>query len=458
MARIHRITRGLDLPILGNPEQVVGPTRPCTRVALLAADYPGLRAQFEAEAGRRVRRGEPLFHDKKSPGIVFTAPGAGTIASIHRGERRALISVEIELDPAEQEDAGDQVAFDSFTGAAPAALEAEAVRALLLESGLWTALRTRPYSRVPEPGTSPAALFVTAVDSHPLAPDPQVVLGGREEDFAAGLQALARLTSGPKYLCVSGTSRLDAPPGSGFSAERFEGPHPSGTPSLHIHLLQPVHRNRSVWHVGYQDVAAMGALFRTGQLDSSRVISLAGPGVLRPRLLRTRLGAFLPELVADELREGEQRVISGSVLGGRAAGGPAGAFLGRHHLQVTVLPEGRERRLLGWLRPGRDIFSVTNAFLSALRRGAGFPFSTTTHGSMRPMVPIGTYEQIMPLDIEPTYLLRALIVGDAERAEALGCLELDEEDLALCSFVCPGKYEYGPMLREMLERIHRESR
>ncbi|HET9701242.1 MAG TPA: NADH:ubiquinone reductase (Na(+)-transporting) subunit A, partial [Burkholderiales bacterium] len=266
-----------------------------------------------------------------------------------------------------------------------------------------------------------------------------------------------RLTSGPRHLCTGGASRLEAPPGSGFGVERFEGPHPSGTPGLHIHLLSPVHRNRTVWHLGYQDVAAVGALFRTGRLDTSRVIALAGPGVLRPRLLRTRLGGYLPELVAGELREGEQRVVSGSVLGGRAATGPAEAFLGRHHNQVSVLPEGRERRLLGWLRPGRDIFSVTNAFLSAFRRGAGFAFSTTTHGSARPMVPIGTYEQVMPLDIEPTYLLRALITGDAQRAEALGCLELDEEDLALCSFVCPGKYDYGPMLREMLERIHREA-
>jgi Na+-transporting NADH:ubiquinone oxidoreductase subunit A len=457
VARTHRITKGLDLPMIGKPEQAVDGARACTRVALLAADYPGLRARLEVEAGQRVRRGQRLFHDKRAPGIVFTAPAAGTVAAIHRGERRAFVSVAIELEAGERDGGGEQVAFDSFTGVAPAALAAESVRALLLESGLWTALRTRPYSRVPEPGTAPGALFVSAADSHPLAARPEAVLAGREADFEAGLQALARLTSGPKYLCTSGASRLDAPPGTGFSVERFAGPHPSGTPGLHIHFLEPVHRNKTVWHVGYQDVAAMGALFRTGRLDTTRVISLAGPGVRRPRLLRTRLGAFLPELVAGELSDGEQRVVSGSVLGGRAAEGEAGSFLGRYHHQVTALPEGRERKLLGWLRPGRDVFSVTNGFLSAFRRNGAFAFSTTTHGSPRPMVPIGTYEQVMPLDIEPTYLLRALITGDAERAEALGCLELDEEDLALCTFVCPGKYEYGPLLRDMLERIRRES-
>ncbi|HET9702190.1 MAG TPA: NADH:ubiquinone reductase (Na(+)-transporting) subunit A, partial [Burkholderiales bacterium] len=213
------------------------PARPCTRVAVLGADYPGMRPRLEVEAGQRVRRGQRLFHDKRWPGIVVTTPAAGTVAAIHRGERRALAAVEIELDAAEREGGGDQVAFDSFTGAGPARLEPEAVRALLLESGLWTALRTRPYSRVPEPGASPAALFVTAVDSHPLAPDPEAALAGREADFAAGLQALGRLTSGPRHLCTGGASRLEAPPGSGFGVERFEGPHPSGTPGLHIHLL-----------------------------------------------------------------------------------------------------------------------------------------------------------------------------------------------------------------------------
>lgn len=457
MPGVHRIKKGLDLPIAGKPEQTIHDAPPARQVGLVAADYPGLRARFEVEVGQPVRLGERLFHDKRAPGINFTAPAAGTVSAIHRGERRALIAVVIDL-PAPGDLQGEpRVAFDSYTGAAPALLDAESVRALLLESGLWLAFRTRPFSRIPEPGSAPSAIFVTAMDSHPLAPDPDSVLAGREQDFEAGLHAVGRLTSGPKYLCTGTGSRLTLPADSAFTHERFEGPHPAGTPGLHIHLLEPVHRNKTVWHVGYQDVVAIGRLFRTGMLDPTRVVALAGPGVNRPRLLRTRLGASLRELVAADRMAGEQRVVSGSVLGGRGVSGEADAWLGRYHQQVTLLPEGRKRELFGWLRPGRDVFSVTNAFLSAFSRTRPRAFTTTTHGSARPMVPIGTYEQVMPMDIEATFLLRSLIVQDAELAEQLGALELDEEDLALCTFVCPGKYEYGPMLRKLLDRIHREA-
>jgi len=211
-----------------------------------------------------------------------------------------------------------------------------------------------------------------------------------------------------------------------------------------------------VWHVGYQDVAAIGHLLATGRIDVGRVIALAGPGVARPRLLRTRLGAATDELVAGELAPGAQRVVSGSVLDGRTAAGEATGYLGRYHLQVSALPEGNRREFLGWLAPGREKHSLTGVVLGAFARRA-LPLTTTTNGSPRAMVPIGTYERVMPLDLLPTFLLRALITGDDEQAEALGCLELDEEDLALCTYVCPGKYEYGPLLRGALERIAKDA-
>ncbi len=458
MPGIHRIRRGLDLPIAGSPEQVVHPVDPPKRVALVAADYPGLRAVLEVQVGDPVVRGQALFHDKRHPDLTYASPASGTVVAVHRGERRALLSVVVELSP--EELAGrccNDVAFDSFTGERPDALEAEAVESLLLESGLWTAFRTRPFSRVPAPGTTPHAIFVTAMDTHPLAPDVDVVLAGRTEDFHAGLCAIAHLSGGATYLCTAAGSGVVPPACQAFRHERFDGPHPVGTPGLHIHTLDPVGRGKVVWHIGYQDVAAVGTLVRTGRLDVTRVVAVAGPGVRRPRLIRTRLGASLQDLLAGELCEGEQRVISGSVLGGRTAWGEAEGYLGRYHHQVTVLREGRERELFGWLRPGRDRFSVTNTFLSALGRRRPFDLTTSTHGSARPMVPIGTYERVMPMDLEPTFLLRSLIVGDLEQAERLGCLELDEEDLALCTFVCPGKYEYGPLLRDLLDRIQREA-
>lgn len=456
MPGVHRLRKGLDLPIGGRPQPTLQDAAPSARVALLAADYPGLKPTMEVQVGDRVLRGQRLFHEKKNPAVRFTSPAAGTVTAIHRGEKRALISVVIELDAGERDGRGECLAFDSYTGRPPAELEGDEVRALLLESGLWTALRTRPFSRVPDPGSTPRALFVTAMDTHPLAPAPEDVLAGRERDFEAGLGGLARLTPGPTYLCTAAGSALDAPPDSAIRVERFEGPHPAGTAGVHIHVLDPVHRAKTVWHVGYQDVAAIGTLLATGALDVARVISLAGPGARHPRLLRTRIGACTADLTRNELADGAQRIVSGSVLGGRTAQGDAEGYLGRYHHQITLLPEANRREFLGWLAPGKDKFSVTNAFASALSRARLFPFTTSTNGSRRPMVPIGTYEQVMPMDLEPTFLLRALITGDLEQAEQLGALELDEEDLALATFVCPGKYEYGPLLRELLDRIQRE--
>jgi Na+-transporting NADH:ubiquinone oxidoreductase subunit A len=238
--------------------------------------------------------------------------------------------------------------------------------------------------------------------------------------------------------------------------EQFAGPHPSGTVGWHIHCLHPVSMDRHVWHIGYQDVIALGHLARTGVLDVGRVISLAGPSVRAPRLLRTRLGACVDTLVAGELLPGEHRVISGSVLDGRVAAGEASGYLGRHHLQVSALPEARSREMFGYIRPGAEKFSVTGTVLGAFRRAGTFAMNTSTNGGERAMVPIGSYERVLPFDILPTFLLRALITRDDIRAQELGALELEEEDLALATYVCPGKTEYGPLLRAALARIEKE--
>jgi Na+-transporting NADH:ubiquinone oxidoreductase subunit A len=421
---------------------------------VVAADYVGLKPTLHVQPGERVRRAQPLFEDKRNPGVPFTAPAAGRIAAVHRGERRALVSVVIEVD--ESDPAAAQAPLATFTRRTPAALDRDAVRALLVESGLWTAFRTRPFSRIPAPAAVPQAIFVTAVDTRPHAPPPALVLAARAEEFSAGLACLERLTDGPVYVCTASGAGVATPASPRVRVEEFAGPHPAGTPGFHIHVLHPVSHARSVWHVGYQDVAAIGRVALTGEVDVERVIALAGPGIARPRLLRTRLGASIDELTAGELRPGEQRLVSGSVLDGRAAPGDAAGYLGRYHLQVAALPEGRDREFLGWLAPGRDKFSAVGVVLGAFSRRRR-PLSTTTNGSPRAMVPIGTYERVVPMDLMPTFLLRALITGDDERAQALGCLELDEEDLALCTYVCPGKYEYGPLLRGALERIEKEA-
>ncbi|MBK6336061.1 MAG: Na(+)-translocating NADH-quinone reductase subunit A [Betaproteobacteria bacterium] len=450
---VHRISKGLDLPLAGDPVQAIDEARPVGRVALLGADYHGMRPTLLVKEGDRVLRGQPLFEDKKTPGVLHTAPAAGTVAAINRGEMRVFQSLVVDV--ADDDGADAQVAFAQYRAQPVAGLDAAAIRALLQESGLWTALRTRPFSRVPAPAATPHSIFVTAIDTRPHAPQVAVVLAGREADFEAGLAALTKLA--PKvFLCRAPGTALPGESTAGVRVEQFSGPHPAGTAGLHIHLLDPVHEHKAVWHVGYQDVAAIGRLLLTGKLDVERVVALAGPGVLRPRLLRTRLGAALDELTRGELKPGDLRVISGSVLEGRSAAGPVHGFLGRHDQQVSVLAEGRERELFGWITPGFEKFSVWRVVAGALARNRRLALTTTANGSSRPMVPTGAYERVMPMDVLPTFLLRALITDDVERAEALGVLELDEEDLALCTYVCAGKFEYGPLLRKMLTHIEKE--
>ena len=455
---VHRIKKGLRLPIKGEPDQSnIEENRSTRRVALLGADYLGLRPTMHVSPGDGVRRGQLLFEDKKMPGVRFTAPGAGKVVSLNRGEKRVFLSLVIELTDGERGGRADEVAYSSFDGKHPNALTGDAVKELLLESGLWTALRARPYGRVANPEARPRSIFVTAMDTNPLAPSLDKALEGHHADFERGLAAVAKLTEGILFICSSPESNIPVPRNPRYRHEEFSGPHPAGTAGLHIHKLDPAGRERLVWHLGAQDVVAIGKLFETGSLYVDRVVSLAGPLVGRPRLLKTRLGASIDNLLAGEqLERGDNRVIAGSVFHGRKAMGEVEGFLGRYHQQISVLKEGREREFFGWLVPGINKFSVGRTFLSKLMPGRKFAFTTTTHGSNRAIIPIGYYEKVMAMDLVATFLLRALVMRDLEVAEQLGCLELDEEDLALCSFVCPGKTEYGRYLREVLTMIEKE--
>lgn len=443
------IQKGLELPIAGVPEQHVSTGASVRHVAIVGDDYVGMRPSMRVQEGERVVKGQALFEDKKNPGVLFTAPASGTVVAINRGERRVLQSVVICIDGDEQR------AFDRFDAADLAALSRDAVETQLLESGLWTAFRTRPFSKSPVPGTAPAAIFVTAIDTSPLSADPQPVILAQRKAFDAGLTVLTRLTSGKVHVCQASGGKLGGHSHGQVTFNAFAGPHPAGLAGTHIHLLEPVSLTKQVWHLNYQDVIAIGKLFTTGELCAERIIALGGPQAVNPRLVRTLLGADINELLAGEAKAGENRLISGSVLSGRHAVG-AQAYLGRFHLQVSILQEGREKELFGWVLPGADKFSVTRTTLGHFLRHRLFNFSTSTHGGERAMVPIGSYERVMPLDILPTLLLRDLLAGDSDSAQALGCLELDEEDLALCTYVCPGKYEYGPVLREVLTRIEQE--
>lgn len=439
-----KLKRGLDVPIAGQPSQAISEGPAIRSVALVGADYPGMQPTMKVAEGDRVVLGQPLFTDKKNPDVVYTAPATGRVRAVNRGARRAFQSLVIDVEQGSTE----AVTFTAWANLND--LTGEQVQKQLLASGLWTAFRTRPYSKVPVPGTEPRSIFVTAMDTNPLAADPALVIQSSQQAFNDGLTVLQKLA--PKvFVCKAAGAKFQT---GSLTANEFAGPHPAGLVGTHIHFLDPASATRTVWHLNYQDVIAIGTLFTTGQLDHNRVISLAGPQVKQPRLIRTRVGASLADLTDTEVNGNDNRVISGSVLSGRTGAGPE-AYLGRYHLQVSVLAEGREREFVHYVRPGMNRHSIFAIYAGKFFRKV-FPMTTSSNGSPRAMVPVGTYEAVMPLDILPTQLLRSILVNDTDTAQALGVLELDEEDLGLCTYVCPGKYEYGPILRDVLTQIEVE--
>jgi Na+-transporting NADH:ubiquinone oxidoreductase subunit A len=441
-----KIKKGLDIPIKGEPEKTIEDGAEVKTVAAVATDVSGIRPRMAVQVGDKVRLGQVLYHDKRNPEVPFTAPGAGEVIAINRGARRALQSVAIRLEGDEAE------SFKSWEASKLETLDPGEVRGNLIASGLWTTLRTRPFSRIPAPDASPAAIFVTAIDTNPLAIDPAFFIAGDPETFDNGLKVLSRIAECPIYLCTGPDSGIECPHPEQFHHVEFDGPHPAGLVGTHIHFVMPVGKTRTVWHIGYQHVIAIGQLFTTGRLPTERLITLCGPMALRPRVLRTRIGASTVDLLRGETAPGNLRVISGSALGGHRAAGPL-AYLSRYQTQLTVLEEDRSREFLAWMLPGGGRYSQTRAFAGHLLHRDKFSLTSTQNGSPRAMVSTGAFESLMPLDVLATPLLKALLVEDTDRAQELGCLELAEEDLALCSFVCNGKHDYGAYLRMNLNEI-----
>lgn len=445
---VYRLIEGLDLPLEGKPVQNIEEGPAIKTVALLGDDYVGMRPTMLVNVGDKVKLGQPLFNDKKTEGVVFTSPGSGTVKEINRGEKRKFESIVIELS------GDDEVVFDTAKDLAN--IERQKIEDQLVQSGLWTAFRTRPFDKTPALGSEPNSIFVTAIDTSPLAAEPELIVAKHNQLFTAGLQVIRQLSEGKTYVCTREDSRI---PGDGIpnvETEEFIGPHPAGLAGTHIHFIDPVGPNKTVWHIGYQDVVAIGHLFTTGKIMTERVISIGGPRVGNPTLYTTRIGACLDEVIsAAKVDLNNSRVISGSVLAGRKSSEMRN-YLGRFHTQVSVLEEGNHREFLGWQKPGFDKYSVTNIYGGSFLKDVLFKLTTSTGGSHRSMVPVGTYERVMPMDILPTQLLRALLSGDTDSAQDLGALELGEEDLGLCTFVCPGKNNYGSILRENLTLIEKE--
>ncbi len=442
-----KIKKGLDLPISGVPAQKIFNAPAVTEVAITGADYVGMKPTMFVKEGDKVKLGDPIFECKKTPGVLYTSPAAGTVKAINRGERRVLQTVVISVEGEEQK------SLENYHNKELADYSDKEVEALMVEAGLWPAFRTRPFSRSPELESRPSSIFVNLMDTNPLAADQEIILSEYEEDFKKGVEALTKLA--PKvFVTKRAGAKTPSLSGENIFEEEFSGPHPAGLVGTHIHHLDPVSLRKTVWHIGLQDVVALGHLISTGNIFVERVVSLAGPKTTNPRLLRTRLGACMNQIIAGEVEQGPIRVISGSILNGRKMDDNF-CFLGRFHTQISVIEENNDREFLGWQGPGYDKYSLKNTYAGKFKRKV-FDFHTNTYGSRRAIVPVGAFEAVMPLDILPTQLIKALKTGDVDLAASLGCLELDEEDLALCTFASPGKDDFGPALRDTLTTIEKE--
>ena len=447
-----KIKKGLNIPINGEPTEDINVSKNCRSVAILGDDYVGMKPTMLVEEGEEVKLGQPLFEDKKNPGVIFTSPAGGKVESINRGERRALQSVVIEISKTEQ-----SVEFNSYSDTEISQVSTEEIRKQLIDSGMWASFRTRPYSKIPNINSLPANLFISALDTQPLSPNPEFIINLKIEDFNFGLKVLRKLLDCPIHISFGDNSSLPINEDDNINLHTFSGPHPAGLVGTQMHFISPASLSNINWSLGYQDVIAIGELFKTGQINVQRIISIAGPQVINPSYFQTRLGACTDEITAGELTQRENRIISGSVISGREAIGPY-AYLGRYHNQISVVaePNTKDREFMNWLTPGPRKFSKIPLFLSSLFPNKIFKFKALMNGSDRPIVPIGVYEEVLPLKVLPAMLLRNVVLMDTEKIQALGGLELDEEDLSLCSFVCPGKYDFGSLLRAGLTKIELE--
>lgn len=442
-----KLKKGLDLPIEGAPNQEISEGPKVSKVALIGDDVVGMKPTMEVQIGDKVKVGQLLFTDKKTVGVNYTSPASGEVIEVNRGAKRAFQSVVIKVE-------GDDYAdFDSYKGADVSSYSKEDAEKLLLESGMWPSLRQRPFSVVAKPGTTPCSIFVTAMDTHPLAADPALIIKNNEAAFKAGLKVLAKFAT--VHLCYKDGAVVAGGDVDNVKVQKFAGPHPAGLVGTHIHFIDPVSMTKFAWHTNYQEVIAIGKLFETGNLFTERVVSIAGPAARNPRLVKTRVGACLSDLTKEESHETEAiRTISGSVFGGRTAVDTF-CYLGRFHHQVTLMREGYEREFMGWHSPGFDKFSVKPIYISQFL-GKKFGFNTNTNGSHRSIVPIGSFEKVMPMDILPTFMARYLSSNNLEMCVKLGALELDEEDVSLMTYVDPCKNDYASLLREKLTIIEKE--
>ncbi|NOZ09241.1 MAG: Na(+)-translocating NADH-quinone reductase subunit A [FCB group bacterium] len=442
-----RIKKGHDLRIAGRPEKLIQTAGTPRQLKVEPPNFSGIKPKLLVKEGDSVKIGTPLFYDKLHPRVKFTSPGGGVIAGIKFGERRRIEEIVIELSA--NEAAAEFGVNDS------SALSADEIKTQLLESGLWPVIRQRPFSRIADPETEPKAIFISARPTAPFAPDIEFLLGENSEGFQAGLDILAKLTAGKVNLVIPENTKTQClAKADNVELYTISGPHPAGNVGIQIHHIDPIRPGEIIWYVSVQDVMAIGRLFTKGQLSVEKVVCLGGSALSKNHYLKIRRGMLMKDILKNNEIAGEARMISGDVLTGRKTS--LENCVGFYDEIISVIPEGRERKLLGWMRPGWDVYSLTNAFFSRLRPKEDMVLTTNRNGGVRAIVPFGNWESVLPMEILPTYLIKSILARDIDDMEKLGIYECDPEDFALCAFACTSKQEVSEIVREGLEYIETE--
>jgi Na+-transporting NADH:ubiquinone oxidoreductase subunit A len=449
MSKEIRLKKGLTINLVGEAEKVYASVKPADKYVVKPTDFHGLVPKLNVKVGDKVKAGSSLFFDKYNERVNYCSPVSGEITEIVRGEKRRILEVVIKAD--------SEITYESFSTETAESLSREQIINTMLKAGVWPFIRQKPYDVVANPTDMPEAIFISSFNSAPLSIDNDFALYGMDELFQKGLDYIVKLTSGETHLNIDGNtnpSKVFAN-AKGVEVNKVSGPHPSGNVGVQLHHINPINKGDLVWYLEPQDVIAIARLFTDGRYDVSRIVALGGSQVSKPRYYRTIAGTSISNLLADNLNDGDNRIISGDILTGRHIN--ADGTLGFYHTTITVIEEGKQQEFLGWILPGMDKFSVSGTFLSWLMPSKRYNLSANMHGEERAYVMTGEYEKVLPMDIYPTQLIKAIMIEDIEQMENLGIYEVAPEDLALCEFVCTSKIEVQSIIRHGLDLVRKEN-
>jgi len=449
MSKEIRLKKGLTINLVGEADKVYASVKPSEKYIVKPTDFHGLIPKLNVKIGDKVKAGSSLFFDKYNEKVNYCSPVSGEITDIVRGEKRRVLEVVIKAD--------SEITYENFSTKNSENLSREQIIDSMLKAGVWPFIRQKPYDVVANPIDMPKAIFISSFNSAPLAIDNDFALYGMDELFQKGLNYIVKLTSGKTHLNIDGNTNPSKvfTNAKGVEVNKVSGPHPAGNVGVQLHHINPINKGDIVWYLEPQDVIAIARLFTEGKYDVSRIVAIGGSQVTKPRYYRTIAGASISNLLTDNLNDGNNRIISGDILTGRHI--DSDGTLGFYHTTITVIEEGKQQEFLGWMMPGLDKFSASKTFLSWLSPSKKYTLNANMHGEERAYVMTGEYEKVLPMDIYPTQLIKAIMIEDIELMENLGIYEVSPEDFALCEFVCTSKIEAQSIIRHGLDLIRKET-